>query len=91
MIFTVAAGRGAPVFIHIRRGIDGDPSGLREVIGLAKAHGTFIHICHITHNAISNLDLFLQEIAAAREKDLTRQCGINTTKSTPRARLYTII
>ena len=67
MIFTVAAERHAPVFIHIRRGIDGDPSGLREVIGLAKEHGTSIHICHITHNAISNLELFLNEISAARE------------------------
>ncbi|MEH6567476.1 MAG: amidohydrolase family protein [Halioglobus sp.] len=67
MIFTVAAERGAPVFIHIRRGIDGDPSGLREVIGLAKEHGTSVHICHLTHNAISNLELFLEEISAARD------------------------
>lgn len=67
MIFKVAAQRGAPIFIHIRRGIDGDPSGLREVIGLAKEHGTSVHICHVTHNAISNLELFLEEIRAARE------------------------
>jgi N-acyl-D-aspartate/D-glutamate deacylase len=66
MIFSVAAERGAPIFIHIRRGIDGDPSGLREVITLAKDHGTSVHICHITHNAISGLELFLREIREAR-------------------------
>ena len=66
MIFEVAAERSAPIFIHIRRGVDGDPSGLREVIGLAKTHGASIHICHITHNAISNLELFFDEIKAAR-------------------------
>ena len=66
MIFQVASERDAPVFIHIRRGIDGDPAGLREVIGLAKEYGNSIHICHITHNAISNIELFLEEIRQAR-------------------------
>ena len=66
MIFEVAAERDATIFIHIRRGIDGDPSGLREVIELAKSHGASIHICHVTHNAISNLELFLDEIKTAR-------------------------
>jgi N-acyl-D-aspartate/D-glutamate deacylase len=75
MIFEVAAQRDAPVFIHIRRGIDGDPAGLREVIGLAKEHGTSVHICHITHNAVSNLELFLAEIRRAREEgvDITTE------------------
>ena len=56
-----------PFQLATLRGIDGDPSGLREVIGLAKEHGTSIHICHVTHNVISNLELFLNEISAARE------------------------
>jgi N-acyl-D-aspartate/D-glutamate deacylase len=75
LIFQVAAERGAPVFIHIRRGIDGDPAGLREVIGLAKEHGTSVHVCHVTHNAISNLELFLAEIRRAREQgvDITTE------------------
>jgi N-acyl-D-aspartate/D-glutamate deacylase len=75
MIFQVAAQRDAPVFIHIRRGIDGDPAGLREVIGLAKEHGTSVHVCHITHNAVSNLELFLAEIRRAREEgvDITTE------------------
>jgi N-acyl-D-aspartate/D-glutamate deacylase len=75
MIFQVAAERQAPIFIHIRRGIDGDPSGLHEVIGLAKEYGTPIHICHITHNAISNIEFFLDAVAKAREEgvDITTE------------------
>lgn len=68
MIFEVASQRDAPIFIHIRRGIDGDPAGLREVIVLAKEYGSSVHICHITHNAISNLEVFLAEIRQARKE-----------------------
>ena len=39
MIFAVAASREVPVFVHVRRGIDGDPAGLLEVIGAAERHG----------------------------------------------------
>lgn len=70
MIFEVAAQRDAPLFIHIRRGIDGDPTGLREVIELGKRYGNSIHICHISHNAISNLALFLEEVRRARDEGL---------------------
>jgi N-acyl-D-aspartate/D-glutamate deacylase len=70
MIFSVAAERGAPIFVHIRRGIDGDPTGLREVIRLAKEHNASVHICHITHNAISNIELFLKEIRQARQEGI---------------------
>ncbi|NND68995.1 MAG: amidohydrolase family protein [Halioglobus sp.] len=66
MLFEVAAGRAAPLFIHVRRGIDGDPAGLREVLSLARETGASIHICHITHNAMSELELFLAEIREAR-------------------------
>lgn len=68
MIFDVAAARKAPLFIHIRRGINGDPAGLMEVLALAEASGAPLHICHISHNAMKNLDLFLREIQAARER-----------------------
>lgn len=75
MIFQVAARSGVPVFVHIRRGIDGDPAGLREVIGLAAQYGASVHVCHISHNAISNLDLFLAEVAQAQEQgvDITTE------------------
>ena len=66
MIFEVAAERGAPLFVHVRRGINGDPAGLREALSLAERHGTALHVCHITHNAMRNIDLFLAEIEAAR-------------------------
>ncbi|WP_279244659.1 amidohydrolase family protein [Candidatus Litorirhabdus singularis] len=75
MIFQVAAQAGVPVFVHVRRGIDGDPAGLREVISLAAQYDTSVHVCHISHNAISNLDLFLVEVAAAQEQgvDITTE------------------
>ena len=69
MLFETAAQFEAPLFIHIRRGIDGDPAGLREVLAAAEATGAAIHICHITHNAMSQLELFLAEIREARERD----------------------
>lgn len=67
-VFELAAARDVPLYIHIRRGINGDPAGLREVIDLAKQTGAAIHICHITHNAMVNLDLFLDEITVARNE-----------------------
>jgi N-acyl-D-aspartate/D-glutamate deacylase len=75
MIFQVASERDTPIFVHIRRGVDGDPSGLREVISLAGEFGVSVHICHISHNAISNLELFLAEIRQARESgvDITTE------------------
>ncbi|MFP6656296.1 MAG: amidohydrolase family protein [Myxococcota bacterium] len=67
MIFEVAAEAQTPVFIHLRRGVNGDPSGLREALSLAMETGAAVHICHIQHNAMRNIDLFLAEIAEARE------------------------
>lgn len=68
MIFDVAAAKKTIIFVHMRRGINGDPSGLYEVLNLAKDTGVSIHICHISHNAMSNLDVFLSEIRAARQE-----------------------
>jgi cytosine/adenosine deaminase-related metal-dependent hydrolase len=67
MLFEVAGRLGAPIFIHIRRGLDGDPAGLEEVITLAAKFRAPIHICHITHSAISALDEFLALIRQARK------------------------
>ncbi len=67
MIFDLAASREVPIFIHIRRGINGDPSGLDEAIGQARRSGAAVHICHITHNAMKNTELFLDKIRSARE------------------------
>jgi N-acyl-D-aspartate/D-glutamate deacylase len=51
MIFDLAAERGVPIFIHLRRGINGDPSGLDEAIEQSRRSGASLHICHVTHNA----------------------------------------
>lgn len=67
-IFDLAAKHQVPLFIHIRRGINGDPSGLDEVLAQAKRSGAPLHICHITHNAMKNIDLFLNKIRLAREE-----------------------
>lgn len=66
MVFAVAAEREVPIFIHVRRGINGDPAGLREALGTAKETGASVHICHLQHNAMRNTALFLEEIRAAR-------------------------
>lgn len=75
MIFEVAGERGAPVFVHIRRGIAGDISGLEEVIDLAARFNTPVHVCHISHNAMKNIKGFLAAIQAARSKgvDITTE------------------
>ncbi len=66
-IFALAAQYQSPVFVHIRRGIAGDPSGLDEVLSMAKATGAKVHICHMSHNAMKNVALFLEKIRAARK------------------------
>jgi hypothetical protein len=66
MPFALAADFDAPLFVHIRRGIAGDPTGLDEVLRLAKKFGTSVLICHLSHSAMQNTELFLQKIRAAR-------------------------
>jgi N-acyl-D-aspartate/D-glutamate deacylase len=66
MIFEVAGERDTLLYIHLRRGVNGDPAGLREALRLARETSAAIHICHVTHNAMRNTDLFLREIAEAR-------------------------
>jgi hypothetical protein len=66
MVFEVAGEWKVPLFIHLRRGVNGDPAGLREALGLARQTGAPLHICHIQHNAMRNTELFLREIREAR-------------------------
>ncbi len=74
-VFAVASERGVPVFIHLRRGVNGDPAGLREALSLARETGASVHVCHLQHNAMRNTELFLQEIrdARARGVDVTTE------------------
>ena len=68
MVFAVAARRDVPVFVHVRRGIDGDPAGLLEVIAAAEQYGAAVHICHLNASAMSGVDVWLDEIDAARAR-----------------------
>ena len=76
MIFGVAGERQVPLFIHLRRGVNGDPAGLREALALAEKTRAPLHICHIQHNAMRNIELFLAEIRAARDR------GVDVTTET---------
>jgi N-acyl-D-aspartate/D-glutamate deacylase len=67
VVFEVAGERRVPLFIHLRRGINGDPAGLREALDLARQTGAPLHVCHLQHNAMRNTELFLREIREARE------------------------
>ena len=84
MIFEVAGDQKALITVHIRRGVNGAPAGLREVLGLAEATGAPLHICHITHNAMRNIELFLSEIREARARgvDVTTEILPYTAGST---------
>ena len=66
VVFDVAAERQAPVIVHVRRGIAGDPAGLIEVIDLARASGAPLHICHLQASAMGGIEEWLRLIRAAR-------------------------
>jgi N-acyl-D-aspartate/D-glutamate deacylase len=76
MIFEVAANRNVPVYVHVRRGISGDPAGLIEVLELAKSTKAPLFICHITHNAMGNIGNWLAMIDQANNE------GANITTET---------
>ena len=69
-VFEVAAEAGAPVIVHIRRGVAGDPFGLDEVIGLARETGAAVHVCHLQASAMGGIDVFLGKIRAAQQAGL---------------------
>ena len=66
MIFQVAATADVPVFVHINRGLPGDPAGLEQVIDLARKHQTSVHICHLNASAMSGIEHFLGLISQAQ-------------------------
>ena len=66
VIFDVASAHQAPVFVHIRRGVAGDPAGLLEVIALARQTGAPVHICHLQASAMQNIAQFMSLIREAR-------------------------
>ena len=76
MLFEVASQREVPIYVHVRRGYTGDPSGLIEVIDLAKQTKAALFICHITHNAMGQIGTWLGMIDAANAE------GANITTET---------
>lgn len=62
MVFRVAAEHQVPVFVHVRRYVNGDIRGLKEIIDLAKEKGTHAHICHLNANAMGNYQAWLDAI-----------------------------
>ena len=75
MVFEVAGQRDAPVFVHVRRGLPGDPAGLDEVIALAEETGADLLVNHITHSAMQGIDEWLTKIdeANARGANITTE------------------
>lgn len=76
MLFEVASKREVPIYVHVRRGYTGDPSGLIEVIELAKTSKAALFVCHITHNAMGRIGEWLQMIDQANAE------GANITTET---------
>lgn len=76
MVFEVAGARAVPLFVHLRRGVNGDPAGLLEALRLAEETGAPLHVCHVQHNAMRNTKVFLAEIRAARQR------GVDVTTET---------
>ncbi len=68
MIFATAAEYDKPVYVHVRRGMPGDPTGLDEIIALAESHGVATLICHITHSAMGGIEGWLAKIDAANAR-----------------------
>ena len=68
MIFATAAEYDKPVYVHVRRGMPGDPTGLDEIIALAESHGVATLICHITHSAMGGIEQWLAKIDAANAR-----------------------
>jgi len=66
VIFDIAAERQAPITVHIRRGVAGDPAGLIEIIDYARKSGAPVHVCHLQANAMGNIAEFLRLIREAR-------------------------
>lgn len=76
MLFEVAGARQVPLFVHVRRGMAGDPAGLIEVIELAKKTKAPLLVCHITHSAMGGIGHWLELIDEANAN------GANITTET---------
>ena len=69
--FELAARMKVPLFVHIRRPqTAGDPSGLEEIIRLARETGASVQICHIGSNALRGAPGFLRRLHEAHDEGI---------------------
>jgi len=68
MVFEVAKKNEVVIFVHSRRGPNGDIAGLNELIDLSIETGGAAHICHINANAMGEVGNWLDAIDAANAK-----------------------
>ena len=83
-VFDVAASFGAPVFVHVRRGLAGDPQGLLELVRLSESTGAPLHVCHVNASAMGCVASWLDTIreAQGRRVDVTTELFPYTAGST---------
>lgn len=71
-LFGVAAGRHAPVFVHLRSSAEFNRGGalapVQEVVANAAATGASVHVVHINSSAGSSIELVLDLIRGARSR-----------------------
>ena len=68
LIFEVAGEYSVPIFVHVRRGVAGDPAGLIEVLEAAERHKAPLQVVHINASAMGGVGEWLRLIDAARDR-----------------------
>ncbi len=84
-VFTLAAERGVPVFVHLPAQADpSDEAPLRTVLDLARASGASLHVVHVNSSSMAAVDAYLAAIDAARADglDVTTEAYPYTAGST---------
>jgi len=67
-VFALAGKRNVPVFVHMRRGMPGDLSGLDEVLSLAEAFNAPLHVCHLPASTMGGVNEALARIHSANQR-----------------------
>ena len=84
MVFEVARKNEVVIFVHSRRGPNGDITGLTELIDLSLETGGSVHICHINANAMGEVGNWLDaiDVANAKGADISAEIFPYTAGST---------
>ncbi|MBL4839124.1 MAG: amidohydrolase family protein [Kordiimonadaceae bacterium] len=84
-LFELSARRKVPLFIHIRMSDDAsNPSGLIELIDLARKTGAIVHMVHLVSTGLERVPLYLKMVddAQAEGIDFTTELYPYTAGST---------